>query len=66
MAKRFRIKALSKVKTKAEARQLAMDYQQFASDSSLSYSEVAFYGNYFYVIAKRFKLVKEFKENGII
>ena len=60
------MKKLSKVKTKGEATQLAMEYQQFASDNSLSYSEIAFYGNYFYVLAKKFKLIKEFKENGII
>ena len=51
---------------KAQAQQKAIDYQLYASDNNLSYAEIAEQGEYFYKLAKRYGLVKEFKENGII
>ena len=51
---------------KAQAQQKAIDYQLYASGNNLSYAEIAEQGEYFYKLAKRYGLVKEFKENGII
>ena len=63
---KFPVKPLSQVKTKDEARTMAIDYQSWASEESLSYSELADYQNYFEKLGKKFKLTEEFKENGII
>lgn len=54
------------VKTKEQAQQVAIDYQDWASEQSLSYGELFYYQNKLEKLAKRFGLVKEFKENGII
>jgi hypothetical protein len=57
---------INKIKNEAQARQLAVDYQSWASKRSLSYKEVAEWGSYFYQIGENFGLTKEFEENGII
>jgi len=54
------------IKTKAEARSKAIDWQHWVSEQNLSYSELAEWTAYFIDIAKRFNLVGEFKENGLI
>lgn len=54
------------IKTKEEARQMAIDWQGWQSKQSLSYSEVSQWQSYFETLAKKFNLVEEFKENGII
>ena len=48
------------------ARQQAIEYQNYSADICYSYSELAFYCNYFTKLAKKYGLIKEFKENGII
>jgi hypothetical protein len=53
-------------KTKEEARQYAIDWQNWASKQSLSYGELADWGEEFRRIGERFGLLEEFKENGII
>lgn len=53
-------------KTKDEARQYAIDWQQWASNQSLSYSELAEWSAIFTELANKFDLVDEFQENGII
>ena len=63
---KFKTLKLSAVKTANEAEQLAIDYQNWASEQSLSYSEMAEYQAYFEQLAKKFNLTAEFKENGII
>ena len=60
------LKDFNKVKTKEEARQIAIDYQSEFSDKSTSYSELAEAVSYFNKLGRRFKLISEFKENGII
>lgn len=55
-----------KVKTKEEAMQYAIDWQNWASTQNLSYGELVDYQLEFYKIAKKFHLVREFKENGIL
>ena len=63
---RMKLKPISKVRSKAEARNIAIDYQGWASEQNLSYGELARYGNYFEALAKKFRLKEEFQEEGII
>lgn len=54
------------ITTKEEARQYAMDWQNWASEQNLSYGELAEWQQIFEVLATRYNLTEEFKENGII
>jgi hypothetical protein len=54
------------ISTAEEARQYAIDWQNWASDQNLSYGELAEWQAYFSELADKFDLVEEFKENGII
>lgn len=54
------------VKSAEEARQQAIDWQQWQSEQSLSYSEVADYADYFRKLGKKYNLTAEFKEEAII
>lgn len=51
---------------KAKLREEAIQWQKDFSKHNYSYSEIAQKQDYFERKAKRFGLVKEFKENGII
>ena len=51
---------------KERARQKAINAQQHFSENSYSMSDLADFGAYFEKLGKRYGLVKEFKENGII
>ena len=53
-------------KQKARAINEAIEYQHNASGKQYSYSELYEIGNYFYKLAKRYGLIKEFRDNGII
>lgn len=53
-------------KGKAKAIDEAIEWQREASEKCLSYSELYEAGEYFTKLAKRYGLIKEFKENGII
>lgn len=59
-------KKISKIKSKEEARDEAIEWQNWASNQNLSYGELAQYQNYFTKLARKFGLLREFKENGII
>lgn len=54
------------VSSRTEAQQLAIDFQNWASEQNLSYGELAIYQEYFRQLADNFALTDEFKENGII
>jgi len=54
------------INTAEEARQYAIDWQNWASDQNLSYGELAEWQGYFAELADRFDLKEEFEENGII
>lgn len=54
------------IKTKDEARQYAIDYQKKVSACNFSYGELLKHQEELYHLAKKFNLVEEFKENGII
>lgn len=62
----FDMPSIKKIETAEQARQLAIDYQTWASEQSLSYGELVFYTNKFEEIASKFNLTDVFKENGII
>ena len=51
---------------KERIRQKAIEWQCNYNNINYSYGELAEYENYFYKQAKRYGLVKEFKENAII
>lgn len=54
------------LKTKEEARQYAIEWQQWVSEQNLSYMELAHWQEYWNTIAYQFDLLEEFKENNII
>ena len=51
---------------KENARQEAIDWQAGFQDNNYSYGELAEWQDYFTKKARRYGLVQEFKENGII
>ena len=51
---------------KEEIREQAIEWQHTTAQETMYWSEVAYWGNYWYKKAKRYGLVKEFKENAII
>lgn len=53
-------------KAKEKARNEAIEWQSDFANHNYSYSELAFYSAYFEKKARRYGLVKEFKENAII
>lgn len=53
-------------KGKENVRDKAVEWQNGFCDQNYSYGELAYYGEYFSRLAKRYGLVREFKENGII
>lgn len=56
-----------KVSSAAQARELAIAYQQWYGEHSISYGETVYYQNYFEALAVKFpELTDEFKENDII
>lgn len=62
----MQIKNINEFKTVEEATQYAIDYQSWASEQELSYSELAEWSNLFVALAEKFNLTEEFLENGII
>lgn len=53
-------------KNKARARHTAQAWQAATAETAQSYEEIAESLAYFEKIGKRYGLIKEFKENGII
>ena len=64
--KKFDTKRLLKAKSKEDARDIAIDYQQWVSEENLSYGELAIYGNQLRKLGKKYGILREIKENGII
>ena len=62
----YKLKAVDKIKSREDARNYAIDYQNWASNQNLSYGEIAEHQAELYALGKRFGLVKEFRENGLI
>lgn len=59
-------KQIKSIKTKEDARSYAIDWQHWQSKQNLSYAEIIKWADVFGKLAKKFRLIKEFKENGII
>ena len=53
-------------KYKMLAREEAIDWQVNMSQKDMSYGELVYYQKHFTILGKRYGLLKEFKENGII
>lgn len=53
-------------KRKERAREKAIQWQSELNDHNYSYGELAFFQDYFTSLAKRYGLVGELRENGII
>ena len=53
-------------RAKENARQKAMDWQTEYYNNNYSYGELAAFTEYFTKLAKRYGLITEFRENGII
>lgn len=53
-------------KAKERARNEAIEWQMDFNNHNYSYGELTYYQNYFEKLAKRYGLIEEFKENGII
>lgn len=51
---------------KEEIRDEAIDFQFEFEENNYSYGELAWYTRYFTIMGKRYGLLKEFRENGII
>jgi phospholipase C len=62
----MKMKSITAIKTAGEARQEAIDWQNWQSEQSLSYREMSDWQWYFETLAKKFNLADEFKENGVI
>lgn len=54
------------VQTAEDARQQAIDWQVWFSERSMSYGELVEWQAHFEVLAEKFDLTDEFKENAII
>ena len=50
---------------KAQLRQKAIDFQSWFGRTRLSYLDIAMYQTEFRIEARKYGLLKEFKENGI-
>ena len=57
---------IKSIKTQADAREAAQEWQQLQAERGLSYSELSDMQDTLATLAKKFKLTNEFKENGII
>ncbi len=61
----MKIPPVESIKTKAQARNLAVEWQHWQSDQSLSWGELADWQGFFSQLADKFDLADEFEENGI-
>lgn len=57
---------IKNAKTKGDARQVGIDFQDWVSNQNLSFGELIFYQNLLNPMAKKFGLIQEFRENGLI
>lgn len=62
----MKIPDVGSIKTAGEARDMAIEWQDWQSDQSLSIGELAECQAYFRTLARKFDLRDEFEENGII
>lgn len=53
-------------KAKERARERAVEFSLNCGDMNMSWADVAYYGNYFERLGRRYGLTKEFRGNGLI
>lgn len=53
-------------RAKARVRDMAIEWQSDFENNDYSYSDLIYWEDYFRGLAKRYGLVREFEENGII
>jgi len=61
-----KIKIPDYIISKEQARNFAIEWQHDFENHNYSYSELAEWGNVFEKLGRKFGLVREFKENGIL
>lgn len=59
-------RAISYQERKEAARNKAIEWQMDFVNHNYSYGEIAYFQNYFEQLGKRYGLLEEFRENGII
>lgn len=57
---------LTDVKTEERARDIAIEWQATTQEEAMSWGEAIEHVDYFTVLANKYNLTDEFKENGII
>lgn len=62
----MKVPYIEEIGNREQARDLAVDYQQWQSEQSLSYEEVNVWDNFFTELGEKFDLTEEFQENAII
>ncbi len=63
----MKIPAIETVETKEQGHNLAVEWQYWQSDQSLSWGEISYWQVFFVKVAEKFpSLAEEFRENGII
>lgn len=62
----MKIKPITKIKTKQEAQNIAIEWQTWQSEQTLSYLELSQWQEYFETLGDKFELIEEFRENGVI
>ena len=61
-----KLEDFAEIKTRSQARQFVIDWQEWQTHECLSWGELISWQSFFILLAKKFKLTKEFKQNGII
>lgn len=62
----MKIPAVEHIETKGQAVEFAVAWQNWQSEQSLSWGEVAEWQEFFRKLADKFDLTEEFQENGIL
>jgi hypothetical protein len=60
------LKRSKTITTPEQARELAVDWQNWQANTRMSYGEAASWQDLFAELGERFGLTEEFRENGII
>ena len=62
----FKVKGKTYKEKKENARRLAVDFRAYFAESIFSYGELGYFADIFRKIGKKYGLLKEFEENGLI
>lgn len=59
-------RVFSSIKDETQARNFAIDWQNWQATQAMSYTDVTEWQQFFTALAQKWHLTDEFKENGII